>query len=130
VSCVQAHVSEWSLSTLPSPIPELQHAPLPLKVLWAKERAPIPPFSVVLYLDSLLSLAKSWECVSNDYAIQASNEIQVWLWHNALSDALPSHGVRPSWRSHKVKLRNQDLVARSRLPTLERGRGSSWEPRD
>jgi hypothetical protein len=23
-----------------------------------------------------------------------------------------------------------DLVARSRLPTLERGRGSSWEPRD
>jgi hypothetical protein len=25
---------------------------------------------------------------------------------------------------------NCDLVARSRLPTLERGRGSSWEPRD
>ncbi len=47
-----------------------------------------------------------------------------------LFDALPSHEVRPSWRSHKVKLRNQDLVARSRLPTLERGRGSSWEPRD
>jgi hypothetical protein len=23
-----------------------------------------------------------------------------------------------------------DLEARSRLPTLERGRGSSWEPRD
>jgi len=23
-----------------------------------------------------------------------------------------------------------NLVARSRLPTLERGRGSSWEPRD
>jgi hypothetical protein len=46
------------------------------------------------------------------------------------TNALPSHGVRPSWRSHKVKLRNQDLVARSRLPTLERGRGSSWEPRD
>jgi hypothetical protein len=23
-----------------------------------------------------------------------------------------------------------DLVARSRLPTLKRGRGSSWEPRD
>jgi hypothetical protein len=48
----------------------------------------------------------------------------------SLNDALPSHGVRPSWRSHKVKLRNQDLVARSRLPTLEKGRGSSWEPRD
>jgi len=45
-------------------------------------------------------------------------------------DALPSHGVIPSWRSPKVKLRNQDLVARSRPPTLERGRGSSWEPRD
>jgi hypothetical protein len=28
---VHARVSEWSLSTFPSPIPELQHAPLPLK---------------------------------------------------------------------------------------------------
>jgi hypothetical protein len=46
------------------------------------------------------------------------------------NDALPSHEVKPSWRSHKVKLRNQDLVARSRLPTLEKGRVSSWEPRD
>ncbi len=39
-------------------------------------------------------------------------------------------GVKPTWGSHKVKLRNWDLVARSRLPTLKRGRGSSWEPRD
>jgi len=56
---VHAHVSEWSLSTLPSFIPELQHAPLPLKVLWAKEHAPIPPFSVVFYLNSHLSPSKS-----------------------------------------------------------------------
>jgi hypothetical protein len=34
---------EWiSLSILPSPIPELQHAPLPLQVLWAKERLQVP----------------------------------------------------------------------------------------
>jgi hypothetical protein len=26
---MQARVSEWSLSILPSPIPELQHAPTP-----------------------------------------------------------------------------------------------------
>jgi hypothetical protein len=36
--------------------------------------------------------------------------------------------VRPSWRSHKVKLRNQDLVARSRLPTLERVEGRVGSP--
>jgi hypothetical protein len=63
VGCVQACVSEWSLSTLPSPILELQHAPLPFKVLWTRERASTPPLSVVLYLDSLLSPSRSWECV-------------------------------------------------------------------
>jgi hypothetical protein len=41
---------EWvSLSTLPSPIPELQPAPLPLKGLWARERAPNPPYSAAFY---------------------------------------------------------------------------------
>ncbi len=64
MGCVQACVSEWSLSTLPSPIPELQHAPLPFKVLRAKERASTFPPSDVLYLDSLLNLAKSWECIT------------------------------------------------------------------
>jgi hypothetical protein len=55
---------EWvSLSTLPSPIPELQHAPLPLKVLWARERASTPPSSDVFHLDSHLSCSRSWECV-------------------------------------------------------------------
>jgi hypothetical protein len=56
-------VSEWSLSTLPSPIPELQHALLALKMLLAKERALTPPSSVVFYLDSHLSPLMSWECV-------------------------------------------------------------------
>jgi hypothetical protein len=45
-------------------------------------------------------------------------------------DALLSHGVKPTGGFHKVKLRKSDLATRSRLPTLERGRGSSWEPRD
>jgi hypothetical protein len=44
---MQARVSEWSLSTLPSPIPELQHAPLPLQVLWAGERLLTTPTSAV-----------------------------------------------------------------------------------
>jgi len=48
VGCVQARVSDQSLLTLPSPIPELQPAPLPLKGLWAKERAPTPPYSAAL----------------------------------------------------------------------------------
>jgi hypothetical protein len=48
-------------------------------------------------------------------------------WH----DALPSHGVKPTWGFHKSQIAESwDLEARSRLPTLERGRGSSWEPRD
>jgi hypothetical protein len=64
VGCVQARVSEWSLSTLPSPIQELQHAPLPLKVLWTRKRGPIPPSSTVFYLDPRLGPLRSWECVS------------------------------------------------------------------
>ncbi len=63
MGCVQARVSEWSLSTLSSPIPELQHAPLPFKVLWARERAPTSPFSTAFYLGSHLSPLRSWECV-------------------------------------------------------------------
>ncbi len=54
---------EWiSLSILPSPIPELQHAPLPLQVLWAKERLPTPPSSAVFHLGSHLSPSRGWEC--------------------------------------------------------------------
>jgi hypothetical protein len=56
---------EWiSLSILPSPIPELQHAPLPLQVLWARERISTPPSSVVFHLDSHLSPSRSWECIT------------------------------------------------------------------
>jgi hypothetical protein len=56
---------EWiSLSILPSPILELQHAPLPLKVLWARERVRTPPSSIVFHLDSHLSPSRSWECAS------------------------------------------------------------------
>jgi len=36
----------------------------PFKVLWAKERAPTPPPSVVFHLDSLSSPSRSWECVN------------------------------------------------------------------
>ncbi len=47
------------LVTLLSPILELQHAPLPSKVLQAKERAPIFDSSVVFTLDSHLNLSRS-----------------------------------------------------------------------
>jgi hypothetical protein len=39
----------------------------PLKVLWARERAPTPTSSVVFYLDSHFSPSKSWECVKRPY---------------------------------------------------------------
>ncbi len=73
MGCVQARVSEWSLSTLPSPIPELQHAPLPLKVLWARERASTPPFSVAFYLGSHLSPLRSWECIIHSKYMPSSS---------------------------------------------------------
>jgi hypothetical protein len=47
------------LVTLPSPIPELQHAPLPFKVLRARECALILCFSTTFSLGSHLSPLKS-----------------------------------------------------------------------
>jgi hypothetical protein len=44
------------------------------------------------------------------------------------NDALLSHGVKPTWGFHKVKLQKSDLAARSRLPILERGKGSIRSP--
>jgi hypothetical protein len=49
---------------------------------------------------------------------------------NALGDALPSLGVNPLEGSPKCSCGKLGLGRRSRLPTLERGRGLSWEPRD
>jgi hypothetical protein len=45
-------------------------------------------------------------------------------------DALPSPGVNPLEDSPKCSCGKLGLGRRSRLPTLERGRGSSWEPMD
>jgi len=45
-------------------------------------------------------------------------------------DALPSPGVNPLEGSAKCSCGKLGLGRRSQLPTLERGRGSSWEPRD
>jgi len=61
---------EWiSLWILPSPIPKLQHAPLPLKVLWAKEHIPTPASYAVFHLDSHLSPSRCWECINNELAM-------------------------------------------------------------
>jgi hypothetical protein len=45
-------------------------------------------------------------------------------------DALPSPGVNPLEGSPKCSCGKLGLGRRSRLPTLDRSRGSSWEPRD
>ncbi len=41
-----------------------------------------------------------------------------------------SRGETHLWVPQSQVAESWDLEARSRLPTLERGRGSSWEPRD
>jgi hypothetical protein len=46
------------------------------------------------------------------------------------SDTLPSPGVNPLEGLPKCSCGKLGLGRRSQLPTLERGRGSSWEPRD
>ncbi len=80
-----AGLCEWiSLLILPSPIPELQHAPLPLKVLWARERIPTPPSFVVFHLDSPLSPSRNWECVKNNYVHPSHHLCHIWsekVWH-------------------------------------------------
>jgi hypothetical protein len=53
--------SVWMIElfvNLPSPIPELQHAPLPLKVLRAKKHAPTPSPSVVFTLRLIVESIK------------------------------------------------------------------------
>ncbi len=45
-------------------------------------------------------------------------------------DALPSPGVNPLEGSPKCSCGKRDSEGRSQLPTLEMGRGSSWEPKD
>jgi len=101
VGCVQAHVSEWNLSTLPSPIPELQHAPLPLKVLWARECAPIPPPSDVLYFDSLLSLARNWECIIISTLYQFYKNLNTKWFHASYQPQIslkPITRTRLTWK--------------------------------
>jgi hypothetical protein len=81
---------EWiSLSILPSPILELQHAPLPLKVLWARERIPTPP-SVVFHLDSHSSPSRSWECVTPCPLIMKCNG-HIPFYHHALPKPCLEH---------------------------------------
>jgi len=46
------------------------------------------------------------------------------------NDALPSPGVNPLEGSPKCSCGKRDSEGRSRLPTLERGRGSNWGPKD
>jgi hypothetical protein len=94
---------EWiSLSILPSPIPELKHAPLPLKVLWAREHIPTPPSSAVFHLDSPLNPSRSWECVNNP-------SFGVWLCHKdtnyifRLFCYFRLYNISWLWMSHIVK---------------------------
>jgi len=51
-------------------------------------------------------------------------------WLVLTPDALPSPGVNPLEGSPKCSCEKLGLGRCSRLPTLKRGRGSSWEPRD
>jgi hypothetical protein len=99
VGCVQARVNEWSLLTLPSPIPELQHAPLPLKMLWATECAPTPPSFDVFYLDSHLNPSRNWECVTG-HAFSNGKKRHVFDFF-ILNISILSHRIRKQAIMHK-----------------------------
>ncbi len=53
------------------------------------------------------------------------NHMEDYIWR-----APKSQGETHLRDSQSQVAKSWDLEARSRLPTLERGRGSSWEPRD
>ncbi len=68
-----------------------------------------------------------------DRALARLHEIMVEIIMECIagaSDALPSPGVNPLEGSPKCSCEKLGLGRRSRLPTLERSKGSSWEPRD
>jgi hypothetical protein len=58
------------------------------------------------------------------------NKLEKLMFLYTIDDALPSLSVNPLEGSPKCSCGKLGLGRRSRLPTLERGRGSSWEPRD
>ncbi len=64
---------EWlKLVNLPSPIPELQHTPLPLYNVVSQGTCPrLLVFLLFSVWDSHLSPSRSWECVSNQ-------QVQSW----------------------------------------------------
>jgi hypothetical protein len=88
-----------------------------------------------------------WKCMPHLGVIRivSSKNVPIFFHNRRLGDHLSlSFGIQlfRQWRAPKSRgethlrvSQNQvaeswDLVARSRLPTLERGRGSSWEPKD
>jgi hypothetical protein len=87
------------LVILPSPIPELQHAPLAPKCYEPKECAPTPCFFVVFTSNSHLNISRSLG------ALQKKLVIRVRLNHHGLKRwdvatlLWPSVGVKPNtWK--------------------------------
>ncbi len=68
---VQASVSKWSLLILPSPFPELQHAPLPLQSAASQGVCPTPYSSTVFYLGlTFESFKELWARQFLSYIVQ------------------------------------------------------------
>jgi hypothetical protein len=61
----------------------------------------------------------------NRYVLVMVEHLSKWI-----DDAFPNPEVNPLEGSPKCSYGKRDSEGRSRPPTLERGRGSSWEPRD
>ncbi len=68
--------------------------------------------------------------IEKKWIIKLQPQERPFQCHITHFDALPSPGVNAFEGSPKCSCGKLGLGRRSRLPTLERGRGSNWEPRD
>jgi hypothetical protein len=80
---VQVRVGEYVFVILLSPIPELQHAPLPSKVLRARERAPTPGPSVIYHIISKGEpMIENFEGLKDLFMVLKVNQTPLKHWND------------------------------------------------
>jgi hypothetical protein len=127
---------------LPSLIPKLQHSLLPSKCYEPRNTPQVHLlllFTFGLIVESIKELGGAWnfnhleECliITKTYRLCQSVKLNGLVKSKFHRWRAPkSRGETHLRVSQSQVAESWDLEARSQLPTLERGRGSSWEPRD